>query len=111
MPVHLHSSSRPRTSGTRPTKLMASAKKSPLSLLSSVAIGTAFGFLLEKAKVSLPDVVRAQMQMRSMTMMKMFLTACSLSMFALSMLVHFADIKRDVEPKRCNGNTTYMMLH
>lgn len=48
-------------------------------ILSSVAIGFSFGFILEKSKVYQPKFIRQQMIFEKFVMMKMFMTALGTS--------------------------------
>lgn len=56
-------------------------------------MGAAFGFTLEKARVFEPGVIIGQMQFRTFTMLKMFLTATATGLIILAVLNGFYGVK------------------
>lgn len=54
------------------------------AVLSGFSVGFIFGFALEKTKVYLPQVIRAQMTMTSHPMMKVFFMATSVGLIAVN---------------------------
>jgi len=64
-----------------------------MSVLNAVVLGlvmgTAFGFLLEKARVFEPAVILGQFQMRSFLMLRVFLAAVAAGLVVLAVLVGF----------------------
>jgi uncharacterized membrane protein YedE/YeeE len=59
------------------------------AVLLGLAMGTAFGFLLEKARVFEPAVILGQFQMRSFLMLRVFLAAVAAGLVVLAALVGF----------------------
>lgn len=59
------------------------------AILLGLAMGVAFGFLLEKARVFEPAVILGQFQMRSFLMLRVFLAAVASGLVVLSVLVGF----------------------
>lgn len=59
------------------------------AILIGLAMGAAFGFALDKGRVSEPGIIVAQMQMRRHVMLKMFLTAVATGLVVLSGLTFF----------------------
>ena len=54
-----------------------------IQLVSSVALGIAFGILMNKANVYLAPIIRDQMLFQKLTMVKMFLAAVGMSMLSV----------------------------
>jgi hypothetical protein len=59
------------------------------AVLLGLAMGVAFGFLLEKARVFEPAVILGQFQMRSFLMLRVFLAAVAAGLLVLAVLVGF----------------------
>jgi hypothetical protein len=59
------------------------------AILLGLAMGVAFGFLLEKARVFEPAVILGQFQMRSFLMLRVFLAAVTAGLLVLAVLVGF----------------------
>jgi hypothetical protein len=59
------------------------------AILLGLAMGAAFGFLLEKARVFEPAVILGQFQMRSFLMLRVFLAAVTAGLLVLAVLVGF----------------------
>lgn len=68
-----------------------------VAVLAGLGMGIVFGFLLEKARVFEPGVIVGQMQLRSFTMLKVFLTAVATGAVALAALNGFDLVK--LQPK------------
>jgi uncharacterized membrane protein YedE/YeeE len=58
----------------------------PFRLISSLAIGFPFGFALGKAQVFVPRVIVGQLLLQDFTMVKMFITAATTSLFMVTLL-------------------------
>ncbi|KAI8850064.1 hypothetical protein BC829DRAFT_416352 [Chytridium lagenaria] len=73
-----------------------------MSLLSQntryLLVGTAFGFVLEKAKVYVPNVIVSQMKMENFIMMQVFLTATGVGMVFMSVAENLKLFKRSPRP-------------
>ncbi|TPX58176.1 hypothetical protein PhCBS80983_g03324 [Powellomyces hirtus] len=61
---------------------------------SSLLVGAAFGFVLEKTKVYVPSVIVDQMLFERFTMLKMFVTAAAGGMVVMSVLESFGLFRR-----------------
>ncbi|HSV29755.1 MAG TPA: hypothetical protein VLL76_09345, partial [Candidatus Omnitrophota bacterium] len=56
------------------------------AILLGLAMGVVFGFTLEKSRVFEPGMILGQMQMRSFTMLKVFLSAVVTGLVILAVL-------------------------
>lgn len=63
------------------------------AILVGLAMGTAFGFALEKSRVFEPGIILGQMQLRSFIMLKVFLTAVATGLVVLAALHGFGVAK------------------
>jgi hypothetical protein len=68
-----------------------------LAVVTGVAMGVAFGFLLEKSRVFEPGMIVGQMQLRNFIMLKIFLTAVATGAVVLAVLNGFGLVK--LQPK------------
>jgi uncharacterized membrane protein YedE/YeeE len=59
----------------------------PLQLGSSIVLGIAFGFLMNKSHVYLAPIIRDQMLFKRLTMFKMFLAAVGMSMLSVFLIL------------------------
>jgi hypothetical protein len=59
------------------------------AILLGLAMGAVFGAMLEKSRVFEPGVIVSQMQLRSFTMLKIFLTSVATGLVVLAVLVGF----------------------
>lgn len=63
------------------------------AILIGLAMGTVFGFALEKSRVFEPGVIVGQMQLRNFIMLKVFLTAVATGAVVLAVLNGFGFVK------------------
>jgi len=69
----------------------------------SLLIGATFGLAMEKSKLILPEVIIEQMKMHSFQMLKAFLTASAISMFAFAIMFHMGWAARQIRCKIAFG--------
>eukprot|EP00052_Salpingoeca_macrocollata_P028143 m.270519 g.270519 ORF g.270519 m.270519 type:complete len:363 (+) comp22830_c3_seq21:2153-3241(+) len=86
---------------------MENKQNTPIPMIAGVATGVVWGFLFEKTKVYLPEVIIQQFHLKSFVMMKVFLSAVGGGMIAFALLESLGK-KRLVAPLHSLGSSGWL---
>lgn len=89
-----------RDSNKNPAKKSSNGISSSVQILSSIVLGFAFGFFMNKSNVHLAPMIREQMLFKRLTMIKMFLGAVGTSMLSVFLIIL---LNQSVYTKTCNA--------